>query len=234
MKWKLSRPSEAWIIPITICLIGLFGCQEDLRSRRSPSQALGNALNDGQTLSDNEKAVAYDICLAYRSKNTLFRSEFSGRKFIYNIEHKSCAGEKNVSSVEASLQVPGETSAAMTWAVSVSKFFRFIETHEQGFLNPLCQEIMQGGNPQNTYESQSGEQIQLSFYNISVGIQGLTAKTATKDSKGNWVVNKVDDFQVVTGIQSSNTYIGIVKVRTQTIPCSNGSNETLTQSYWHD
>lgn len=223
-----------WRLQLLFIAVFLVSCNDTLRTKRSPAQNLGRIMAAPVELSQAQQNIAYDICLALRSKNTLFRAEMGGHKFIFDLEHNNCAGQKYTSNVQATLKVPASTTSPMEWQAQSSMFFKYEETHEHGLLSVLCTQILKGETPSNTYEGQNGQLLQVSFANSSVGIQAFTVATGVVDGDGDHMVVKYDNLKVVTGVQPNNTYVGLIKHRTQTIPCSNGKSETLTQIYYHD
>ncbi len=229
----MNRRSTIFWAILAVCITA--GCNTEVRTKRAPAQAIGRFLAAAQSMNSTQQALALDVCLALRSKNTLFRSEMNGHKFVFDLKHTSCSGDRFESSIEAFLKVPSETTSPLQWTANSNKFFTFEDTHEHGQLAAICPDIIKGQSVSNTYETNDGTRAQVTFSNSSAnGGQSYSVTTAKNDGKGQYVVYKQDDYQVVTGSVPQNAYVGIFLSHVQTVPCANGGTETLSQAYRHD
>lgn len=218
---------------IFLSFVFVAGCMQ-IRTKRSPASIiLGQALSPVAQLDNEEQSLAYNVCMSLRSKNVLFRAEKNGKKFYFDLEHKNCEGKSFATTLETVLAVKSD-KLPLEWQSSVSKFFRLVETHEQGIMAGICPGILQGKGASNTYILDANTKIQVEFKVIDNHLIRVSARSARSNVGSEAIVFKMDEIDFVVGPGPDNTYLGMEKNHSQQIPCPNGGTESLTQTYIHD
>lgn len=206
-----------------------------IRTIRAPTSiAIGQGLSPAKTLDTGDFNVAYNICMAYRTKNTLLRTEMNGRKFFYDLDHQDCLAQKFATSINAILMVSGENEP-MILQSDVSKFLKTIQTHQHGLLAPICDEILKGTMPSNTVVLDANTKVQFEFFGSNTPVYSYTVTTAVANPNvaGEFVVVKEDTVSVALSKTSDNEIVGMDRSHQQTVPCPNGANEIFTQKFLH-
>lgn len=212
---------------ILICLL-ITSCLGRKSGRSVASLSLGEELKPSGSLTAEEHSLAYNVCMALRSKNISLRAEKNGKKFSFDLTHQNCQGENKTTTLDTVLNVISDKQP-MEWKSSQSKYFKYVETHEFGIMSGVCNEILQGKGGNNTYMLDNTSKVQLRFSVINNQIVRVTANTARVNSSQGDLIYKIDEIEFLVEQGSIAGINGIEKSHTQSIPCANGGHEKLTQ-----
>lgn len=194
------------------------------RNPASESQ-LGASLLTGGTFSDAEKNIAIRICYAFRSKNTNFRANFLEQDFRFLLTERTCTGQENADTLTTTLKAPLASGPMIFDGFSSIDYYKQVQTDKDGVLSAVCNNLLQGGNPQRTILS-GNDMIEISFF-TSV-LDRIVVRTASKVGSS-YVVNEEERFTVNTDSASAGLKIGEITLASREKTCENGRVSSMSQ-----
>lgn len=217
-------------------------CQEQKSTRTLSSFAPGKELAAPENFNETDLGLAYNICLALRTKDASYRAERVGHKFHFSLEHKNCDNNIVEADLTTELQAPTADGAMVFQSLSGANqmfgnfYFHGVETHKHGIFSYICPQTGSGGDIVNTYTTPEG-QIQIYLQKegqLGVATSVLANEATTGENKGKVITERTEILKVYLGSGIPSKDVGVIKIRKQTIPCSNGITEIFTQTLLHE
>ena len=205
-------------------LLLITSCGENGRNPASESQ-LGASLLTGGSFSDAEKNIAIRTCYAFRSKNTNFRANFLEQEFRFLLTDRTCNGNENVDTLTTTLKAPLASGPMIFDGFSSISYYKDVQTDKDGVLSAVCNNLLQGGNPQRTILS-GNEMIEISFFTSVQDI--IVVRTASKQD-GKYIVNEEERFNVSTDSSTAGLKTGEITLVSRDKTCLNGRVSTMSQ-----
>lgn len=188
----------------------------------------------GNALSDSELAVALRICYAFRSKKTEFRANKINSAFSFEVKYRACGDTlfRPTEVIDTTLKQVFESSPMIYDASSELRYLKEVQTHMDGHLSEICDQVIKGETPLNVEETSLSEIRQFQFTStLGDGYQINYAKRASTNVS-DYDVYKIEKYKVLTNSSVSGDLLGLVSEFERFEECS-GSNDpqTLIQEY---
>lgn len=223
-------------IIVFVLILSSCGISSDI-AERSPASDLSSSIEiGGRALTESEMASAVRICYAFRTKRNNFNTVSMGNSFEFSLTRKLCKDTEATAPISVSTTLQSQGGNRLLYNTDYSgEFNRSVETDAQGYLAPLCEQVIKGNTPINYYE-QNNESIEVKFTNI--GDQDrYTVRVGQRASINDptIVVYKVLEFDVVTRNETLGaSLLGIVSRSARYLSCNEAMvYDTLTQTYSH-
>lgn len=162
-----------WRIFMTFTAISLLAtsCGREYGSARTPS-SVGGELTQTRRLSANEKSKAINICYAFRSKKNAFMADQLGAVFRFDINERDCENKLYEETVDTTLKQILVSQPMVFDSGNQKMIYKEVQTHDYGFMLPICEALFQGNEVSNTFDNGLGDKFSVSF----------------KEDNGEWVV----------------------------------------------
>lgn len=147
------------------------GCGREYGNDRSPS-SVGGELGEARRLSANEKSKATNICYAFRSKKNSFMADQLGSVFRFQISERDCENKLYEETVDTTLKQILISQPMVFDSGNQKMIYKEVQTHDYGFMLPICEALFQGNDVSNTFDNGLGDKLSVSF----------------RENEGQWVI----------------------------------------------
>lgn len=178
---------------------------------RAPT-SVGGELGEERRLSANEKSTATNICYAFRTKKSAFFADHLGSVFRFQIEERDCEGKEYNETIDTILKQPLLSQPMVYDTDNQKMIYKEVQSHDYGFMLPICEALFQGNEVTNTFDSGLGDKMSLSFKEADGQHIIVEYARATLDESGNqkYEIYQKDDFKIEINSNAQPPQYGMI------------------------
>lgn len=172
-------------------------CGREYGEGRVPT-SVGGELQQERRLSASEKSTATNICYAFRSKKSTFTADHMGSVFRFQIEERDCEGKEYDETIDTVLKQLLLSQPMVFDTDNQKMIYKEVQSHDYGFMLPICEALFQGNEVSNTFDSGLGDKMSLSFKEADGQHIIVEYARSTFDESGNqkYEIYQKDDFKI--------------------------------------